>query len=107
MHRVHHPLLDAGSQRISSLCGLTLAATISSLLSSGKISRFPAGVGITDDLQDDAAAAAGAGQVAHGPHLPSDPTERLAVALGLDIRLLAHHSRRVTGDTEAAISSLK
>jgi hypothetical protein len=68
------------------------------------------GVGITGELAWDAATAAAVaddGQVFYGPHLPSDPTERLAVALGLDITLLAHYSKRITGDTEAAISNLK
>jgi hypothetical protein len=42
-----------------------------------------------------------------GPHLPEDPTERLAVLLGLNPLLLAHHTGRVTGDTTAALANLK
>ncbi|WIA28541.1 hypothetical protein OEZ86_011083 [Tetradesmus obliquus] len=67
---------------------------------------FLTGVGITDELPGDDEEAADAGQQAADDSF-QDPTERLAIALGLQVCQLAHYTHRQPGNPLAAIHRLR
>ncbi|WIA08483.1 hypothetical protein OEZ85_007919 [Tetradesmus obliquus] len=67
---------------------------------------FLTGVGITGELPGDDEEAADAGQQAAEDSF-QDPTERLAVALGLQVCQLAHYTHRQPGNPLAAVHRLR
>lgn len=66
----------------------------------------PAGVGITSELPGDEEDTTSAGQQAAETGF-EDPTERLAIALELQVCQLAHHTHKQPGNPLAAIHRLR